>query len=408
MPSFRYVARNQAGASVSGVLVDDNQGAVITRLRDQNLNVMSVRLEGEKWWSRLVGGPPRPHVKSEDMVVFTRQLSTMISSGIPLLEALEILQEQVTDKGFKYALGIVVERIRGGSDLSAALQEYPKLFPNIYVNMVRAGEASGQLDEVLVRLAEYQEAAEALKREIKSAMTYPLVSMVMVAGIAIFLMVGIVPKFQDIFASMQDLELPWITKFVLALSLSMKQYFLVWFLGLVAFVILLVMYVRTETGARHWDWLKLKLPVFGPLFQKVALSRFSRTFATLLKSGVPILGALEIVAGTSGNRIVSEAVLSARENVRQGETVADPLSESWVFPPMVTRMIAIGERSGAMESLLEKISEFYDQQVEATVKALTALIEPLMIGFMGIFVGGIVLSIFLPIIKLQQALGASR
>jgi type IV pilus assembly protein PilC len=403
MPNFRYVARNQAGQDVSGVLVAANQGVAVTQLRGENLTVLSVEQEKARRL-RLFGGPPRPRVKTEDMVVFTRQLATMISSGIPLLEALEILQEQVSDKGFKAVLGNVVERIRGGSDLSAALGEYPKLFPDIYVNMVKAGEASGQLDEILVRLAEYQEATAQLKREIKAAMTYPVISLVMVLGITIFLMVGIVPRFKEIFEGFGNLKLPGVTRFVLAVSLSMKHYFFFWFLGMIGLVILVVLYTRTEKGSRQWDWLKLKLPVFGTLFQKVALSRFSRTFATLLRSGVPILGALEIVAGTAGNRIVSSAVLSARENVRQGETLADPLAESPVFPPMVTRMIAIGERSGAMESLLEKISEFYDQQVQATVQSLTALIEPLMIAIMGVFVGGIVLSIFLPIIRLQQAL----
>jgi type IV pilus assembly protein PilC len=219
-------------------------------------------------------------------------------------------------------------------------------------------------------------------------------------------MVGILPKFKLIFdnlmASNPSASLPGITKFMLNLSLTMRDNFIVGFLAGVGLIVAVVLYIRTKPGEYQWHWLKLRLPVFGPLFRKVAMSRFSRTFATLIRSGVPILGALDIVAGTAGNRIVSDAVMQARESVRQGNTLAEPLAKSGVFPPMVTRMISIGEKSGAMEGLLVKISEFYDQQVSATVEGLTSLIEPIMIGIMGVMVGTIVLSVFLPILKLQQ------
>jgi len=330
----------------------------------------------------------------------------MISSGITLLESLEVLAEQSADRNLKRVVTMVIEDIRGGKDFSSSLRRHPKAFSSMFVNMVQAGEASGQLDVILVRLAEYQEASQALKQKIKSAMTYPVISLTMIVGITMFLLIGIVPKFQEIFDSL-DVTLPSITQGLLLVSHFLRHYFLWGLLGVVVFVVALVLFKRTRTGGRALDLLMLKVPIFGNLFQKVALSRFSRTFATLLKSGIPILGALEIVSGTTGNRVVEEAVINASGSVREGEGLSEPLSQYKVFPPMVTRMIAIGERAGALETLLEKISEFYDQQVTATVESLTSLIEPLMIGVMGTIVGSIVLAIFLPIFKIQAALTGS-
>ena len=367
---------------------------------------MEVKAAGPEMslWDRLNGGAnPKPRIKSQDMVVFTRQMATMLAAGIPLMECLEILQEQAEDRGFQLALGEVVSDVRSGSDLSEALRKHPKLFTRIYVNMVKAGEASGQLEEILDRLAEYAEAAEHLKSEIKSAMMYPVVSMVMICGITLFLLVGIVPRFSKIFKALK-VPLPAITKALLLTSDTMRKYWYAWFGGIVAIVVFAIMYFKTEKGARHKDILMVKMPVFGELFKKVAISRFARTFSTLIQSGVPILGALEIVANTAGNKLIEEAVLDASESVRQGETLAKPLARNKIFPPMVTRMISIGEKSGALETLLEKISEFYDQQISATVKSLTSLIEPLMIATMGIIVGTIVLAMFLPIFKIQEAL----
>lgn len=351
------------------------------------------------------GGPPKASVKAEEMVIFTRQLATMISAGISLLESVEILAEQTENKGFQAVLVDVCERVRGGTDFSDALgQQSRKVFPEIYVNMVRAAEASGQLDIILDRLAGYQEASVALQREIKSAMTYPCISMVMITGILVGLMVFIIPKFADIFKSL-GVELPLPTLVLLWISGFMvtKWYMLIG--GITIFVVAFILYKKTKMGTRHLDWISLKLPVFGPLFTKVGVARFSRTFATLLSSGVPILGALEIVSKTAGNVCVSSVIDSARENVREGNDLATPLGvKGSVFPPMVVRMIAIGEKSGSLELLLNKIADFYDDQVKATVKALTSLIEPIMIGVMGGAVGGIVLAIFMPIFKLQSQL----
>ncbi len=407
MASFRYRVRNQGGGTATGVITAASQNEAIAQLRNQNMTVLEVTAESvKKAFSLGDLFKPKARVKLDDMVLFTRQLSTMINAGIPILEALEVLHEQVADKGFKNVIDDVVESVRTGSDLSDALSAHPKVFSQIYVNMIKAGEASGQLDIILVRLAEYFESNALLRREVKAAMTYPVISLVMILGITTFLMVGIVPKFKEIFDTL-NVPLNILTKTILGTSLYMRHHILQGFFAFIGMIVALVVYSKTPFGKRQIDWFKLNVPVFGTLFTKVALSRFSRTFSTLLKSGVPMLGALDIVAGTAGNEVVSKVVISAKERVRQGENLAGPLSESKVFPPMVTKMIGIGEKSGALEALLEKISEFYDQQVSAAVKSLTSMIEPIMIGIMGIVVGTIVLSVFMPIIQIQQALTRS-
>jgi len=347
-------------------------------------------------------GSPRPRVKTRDIAVMTRQLSTMISAGIPLLESMEILEEQNSDPGFKVVLDRVIGRVRAGSDFSSALSEHPRLFSRVYVNMIKAGESSGQLDVILQRLADYMESAEELKREIRAAMTYPVISLVLILSITVGLVVGIVPQFQAIFEQLGAKDLPVPTRILLMISHALTDHFLAVISVLSAAGVLFALYIRTGPGRRHWHGFLLHLPVFGPLFRKVAISRFSRTFATLIQSGVPMLAALDIVAATAGNVIVEAAVLKAKDAVTRGETLGDPLAATRVFPAMVTRMISIGERTGALEKLLMKIAEFFDQEVHATVKALTSLIEPLMITMMGLIVGFIVLAIFLPIIQIQR------
>jgi type IV pilus assembly protein PilC len=400
MPTFAYVARGADGKQIKGTVGAPNKQAAMGELKKQNLTVMTLE---EKIKKKGIGGTPKPRVKGKDIAVLTRQMSTMISAGIPLLEAVEILQEQADDPGFKLTLEKIIERVRGGADFSEALSEHPKVFTRIYINMVKAGEASGQLDTVLKRLADFQEASEALKREIKSAMTYPVISLCLIFTIVIGLMVGIVPKFEEIFNNLGSADkLPAPTKFLLGMSKFMTTKWYIWVPLMFGSPFVFFAYRKTSKGARQCDWMFLHMPIFGPLFHKVAVSRFTRTFATLLQSGVPMLGALEIVASTAGNVIVEEAIISAKDHVRKGEPLGEPLAATKVFPAMVTRMIAIGEKSGALEQLLEKISEFYDAEVKSTVEALTSMIEPLMIGIMGLVVGGIVMAIFLPIIKLQD------
>ncbi len=401
MASFKYKAKNAAGEVITGKMIGGNQDEVNQKLKRQNLVVLNLKeIGGAK---QHTNKRAKPSARKGELELFTRQLATMVSAGIPLLECLEILREQAQSPGFANCVGFVIDDIRGGSDLSAAMGAHPRVFSDIYVSMVRAGEASGQLDDILNRLAEYLEASAALRREIKSAMTYPVVSLVMVTAITAFLMIVIVPKFKDIFDGL-DIELPGFTVLVMSISLFMKDNVTVCFGGMVGLFAACKVFKKTPAGRSFFDQLVVRLPVFGPLFRKVALSRFSRTFSTLIKSGVPILGSLEIVADTAGNTLVSRAVRESLEHVRQGETLAEPLAQHWSFPPLVTRMVGSGEKSGALEPLLSKISDFYDQQVEAEVKALTSLIEPLMIAFMGVMVGGIVMAVFLPIMKLQSSL----
>ena len=401
MTTFQYTGKDAAGRKVKGSIEANSQTDAMESLRRKRVNDAKVKGQSSRSGGSILTKGAKP--KKGEIELFTRQLSTMVSAGIPLLECLEILCEQAESAVFKSGVRAVIDDIRSGSELSTALAGHPKLFTSIYVSMVKAGEASGQLDEILSRLADYLEATARLKREIKSAMTYPVVSMFLVLGITAFLMLVIVPKFKDIFDGL-GVELPGVTKMVMGASLWARDNMIT--LGLVMFGIVMgfLMWKRSPSGRRTWDKVVLSMPVFGNLFRKVALSRFSRTFSTMIRSGVPILGSLEIVGETSGNTVIEAAVTKAMASVRQGETLAEPLSKEKVFPPMVVRMIGIGERSGALETLLGKISEFYDQQVEAEVKGLTSLIEPLLIMVMGFVVGGIVLAVFLPIMKLQEAL----
>lgn len=415
MNKWKYAAKDGRGKTVTGVVTADDRGDAIGELRKRNLTVVNVkqvsgsrmgisRPEGRSiFQAKLFSTKAKPRAKRTELILFTRQLATMVGAGIPLLEALEILEEQAETPGFKACCAGVVEQVRTGSDLSIALEQYPKVFVDLYVSMIKAGEISGQLDVILVRLAEYMEANENLRRQIKSAMTYPVVSLVLVVGIAMFLMIGIVPSFGPVFESL-EVDLPGLTQFVMNLAFSMRDNAMLIIGGIVGGIFAFGAFRKTPRGKVATDYMMLKLPVFGPLFQKVAISRFSRTFSTLVRSGVPILAAMDVVSDTAGNSIVSKAVDRAKASVRTGETLSAPLAESPVFPPMVTKMIGIGERSGALETLLEKIAVFYDEQVSAEVKSLTSLIEPIMIAVMGFVVGTIVLAVFLPIFKLQEKL----
>lgn len=408
---FNYEAKDPAGKVVRGSVSAGTQSEAVAELRRRKLTPLDVaKSKGLAAMFSKPAGRKRQMAKKAsckkgELEVFTRQLSTMLSAGIPMLEALEILADQAESPGFAFCLDKVVEDIRNGSDLSQALEPHKKVFSHIYVSMIRAGEVSGQLDIILTRLAEYLEASAHLRSEIKSAMTYPVISLVLVIGIASFLMIGIVPSFEPVFESL-DVELPPITVLTMDAARFMKNYWYLVFGGAAALLFAITAACRTERGAYVRDMVLLRLPVFGVLFKKVALSRFARTFSTLVKSGVPILGAMEIVSDTAGNKVISGIVDAAKESVKNGDSLSEPFMESTVFPPMVVKMMAIGERSGALDALLEKIAEFYDQQVEAEVKGLTSMIEPIMIAVMGVIVGGIVLAVFLPIFKLQENLSA--
>lgn len=406
--TFQYTARDRSGRTVKGKIEAASEDDATGRLRGQGLNVVDLRRKKEGGFdpNHIFGKPPKK-ADNAQLAMFTRQLATMLGAGIPLLEGIEILADQIAEdrkaQGFATGLKELADKVRGGTALSEGMAEYPKIFPDIYINMIKAGEASGQLDLILDRLAEYMEASESLKREIKSAMTYPVISLVLILGITGYLLIFIVPKFENMFDKL-GADLPWLTEYVLALSYWTQAYYMELIVGLIAGGIV-YWFVKSRPEIRGFvDTIMLRMPVFGNLNQKVVVSRFARTFSTLLSSGVPILGALEIVATTSGNKIVEDAVLETRETVRAGETLTSHLETVWVFPPMVVRMIAIGEKSGALELLLTKIADFYDEQVHATVKSLTSLIEPIMISVMGTVVGTIVLAIFWPILELQRQL----
>ncbi len=413
MTSFKYAAKKPTGQTVEGTIQADDKGAAVAELRRQNMTVLKLEAAsgGGGGATKLnlnfsFGGKKGPSISSDDLVLFTRQLSTMVGAGLALLESIDVLGSQAERPGLKQACEKIGAELRAGSDLSTAMETCPKAFAPLYVSMVRAGEASGQMDVILERLADYLEASQSLKREIKAAMTYPVISLVLVIGITAFLMLGVVPTFKQVFEGLGS-ELPALTQFTLGSSQWLKENWMVvlgaGFGSFAAFKAL----KKTPKGALAWDHFTLRAPVFGQIVRKIALARFARTFATLIRSGVPIMATLDIVGETSGNLVVTNAVNAAKDSVRNGQLLSDPLSASKVFPPMVTRMIAIGERTGALEQLLEKIAEFYDAQVKAAIKSLTSLIEPLLITFMGVIVGGVVLSVFLPILDVVGKLSSS-
>jgi len=410
--SFKYAAKNNGGQTVEGTIQAMDKGEALAELRRQNLVPIRVdQVSGKVKGPKTVGSglslfKAGPRTNRTELVLFTRQLSTMVSAGLALLEAIEVLGDQADTPGLKATCERLGAELRGGSDLSSAMETCPKSFTALYVSMVRAGEASGQMDIILERLADYLESSQALQREIKSAMTYPVISLVLVLGITAFLMLGVVPTFRQVFDGLGT-ELPALTSFVLGVSDWMKTNWLIWVGGSIGAVVGLVVFKKTPTGTLLWDQLSLRAPIFGPICRKVALARFSRTFSTLVRSGVPIMGTLDIVADTAGNVVIANAVAASKESVRNGQLLSEPLSESKIFPTMVVRMIAIGERTGALEALLEKIAEFYDSQVKAAIKSLTSLIEPLLISFMGVIVGSVVLSVFLPILDVVGKLSGS-
>jgi type IV pilus assembly protein PilC len=408
--NFKYAAKGPGGKTVEGTINAADKTEAVAELRKQNLVVVRVDEAGlkepKKKAAPVKRGLFKPSAKCSrvELVIFTRQLSTMVGAGLALLESLEVLADQAETPGMKMTCEKLSQEVRGGSDLSAAMEHCPKVFDPLYVSMVRAGEVSGQMDIILDRLAEYQEQSENLRREIKAAMTYPVISMVLVLAITSFLMLGVVPGFRQVFDSL-DSDLPAITSFTLGTAEYMKAHWLIVFGGFFGVVFGFLAFKKTERGAWMWDRFSLRAPIFGPLVRKIALARFSRTFATLIRSGVPIMGTLDIVAETAGNRVVAQAIYNSRESVRSGNLLSEPLGQSTVFPPMVVRMIAIGERTGSLEVLLEKIAEFYDAQVKAAVKSMTSLIEPLLITVMGVIVGGVVMAVFLPILDVVGKLG---
>ncbi|HBG61055.1 MAG: hypothetical protein A2Y03_11335 [Omnitrophica WOR_2 bacterium GWF2_38_59] len=399
MATFKYVAKNAESGNVTGKIAADNKESVIEALRKKKLIIISVvevkdsKITGSSFQSK--------KVKPDEIVIFTRQLATMVDAGIPILQGIDALKDQVSHPLFQKVLTNVYDDIQHGASLSAAFNKHPSVFDTLFVNMVRVGETGGVLSQVLDRISTYMEKSLKLQRKVKSALIYPSVIVSMATIITIILLVKVVPTFAGIYDSF-DRELPAMTQMLIGVSEGLKSY-LIWIVGFFVFVVFLIgRWYRTAKGARVIDGAVLNMPLFGELFCKVAISRFSRTLATLIQSGVPILESLDIVGKTIGNTVLEDVVEDVKNCVREGESIATPLSKSKVFPPMVTRMIGIGEKSGQMEKMLLKIAEFYDDQVDAAVEGLTSIIEPLIIGVLGIVIGFIVIALFMPILNITQ------
>ncbi|MBI3330540.1 MAG: type II secretion system F family protein [Candidatus Omnitrophica bacterium] len=398
MPTFGYVVKDKLGKTHTGTLESESRNTLIEQLWKRDFVVLAIEERGHGKFALLRVG--QPGVKSEQLVIFSRQLATMVDSGIPIAPALDVLGDQMEDRTFRQILKKVRGDIEAGSSLSEAIGRHPRAFSEFFVNMVRAGESSGRLDEILDRVAAYIEKVSVLQRKVRASLFYPAFVTILAIGITTFLLVVIVPKFKEIFTALGG-QLPAPTQLLLGVSEFIGTYLAYEVLACVALAVGVRLYMGTPAGRLQFDRLVLRIPVIGKLLQKVFIARFSRTLATLVKSGVPILTSLEIVAKTAGNRVVEGAVLAARSSIKEGENIADPLALSQVFPTMVTRMIAVGEKTGELEKMLTKIADFYENEVDAAVTALTSLIEPLVIAILGVVIGGIVVALFLPIFKIS-------
>ena len=402
MPTYIWAGRTRKGRVLKGQLEAANERIARIQLKRRNIDVTKLKPKPKDLFENI--SFLQPKVTAKDVVIFTRQFSTMIDAGLPLVQGLNMLSEQSQNKTFKHILSQVTKDVEGGSTLADALGKHPKVFDSLFVNLVAAGEVGGVLDTILQRLAAYIEKAEKLKAQIKGAMTYPAV----VIGIAIIvitvIMIFVIPVFQDMFSSFGK-ALPGPTQLVVNLSDFTKGNIHWMILGLIVFVFLFRRYRKTDSGKRNIDNALLRLPIIGELIRKVAVARFTRTLGTMIKSGVPILDALDITARTAGNVIVEEVILDARSSIAEGQTIAEPLSESIIFPGMVTQMISVGESTGALDAMLEKIADFYDDEVDATVAAMTSMLEPLLMLFLGGSIGGLVIAMYLPIFQMAAAMG---
>ena len=402
MPIYLWEARTKKGESRKGEIEAEDEAAVRAQLRRQNLKAGSIKKKPKDLLENISFLQPR--IKEKDVVVFARQFSTMIDAGLPLIQCLDILGSQEQNKTFAGVITSVKEDIEGGSTLTDALKKHPKVFDDLFVNLVSAGEAGGILDTVLARLSAYMEKAIALKSKVKGAMTYPASILVVSVGVVVLLLVKVIPVFQDLFSSMGH-ALPAPTQFVVDASEFMRNYILYIIGALIVFVFAFRRYYRTERGRLNIDTMVLKVPVFGPLLRKVAVAKFTRTLSAMITSGVPILEGLNVVSKTAGNRLVENALMETRRSISEGKTIAEPLKETAIFPPMVVQMIAVGEATGALDTMLAKIADFYDDEVDTAVSAMTALLEPFMMVFLGVVVGGIIIAMYLPIFQMASVVG---
>ncbi|HYY13791.1 MAG TPA: type II secretion system F family protein [Chthoniobacterales bacterium] len=406
MITFSYQARDSSGRIVSGIQDALNEDNAITSLMSRGLMVLSLQKKAavtrghKKTWK----------VKETDLVLFTRQLATMIEAGISLVQALTALYEQADPKrqrSLRHIVSDVTTHVQGGETFHESIGKHPRVFNRLFVSMVKAGEAGGLLAEILDRLAGFLEASARLRKKVKSAMTYPVIVVCIAIAITTFLIVRVVPIFGEIFRDF-GAKLPAPTQFLIDLSDFVRGnwYFLVLVIGGAIFGLRTLL--RSQRGKQVWDKWKLKMPVIGPLVHKICMSRFARTFAQLIRSGVPILEVLDIVGGSSGNYVIEQSIKGVSEDVEKGDNLSVALSKKPIFPPMLLRMIAAGEATGKIDTMLEKMADFWDEEIEAMLDALTSLIEPMLIVFLGLIVGGIVIAMFLPIFKLNEVVSQSK
>jgi len=406
MITFSYQARDAGGRIVSGVQEALNEDNAVTSLMSRGLMVLSLQRKATASQSRRKATT----VKETDLVLFTRQLSTMIEAGISLVQALTALYEQADPKrqrALRAVISDITARVQGGETFHESLAKHPRVFNRLFISMVKAGEHGGLLAEILDRLAGFLEASARLRKKVKSAMTYPVIVVCIAFAITTFLIVRVVPIFGEIFADF-GAKLPAPTQFLIDVSdfVRSQWYFLI--LGIGGTIFGVRAFLRSTRGKQLWDRWKLKLPVFGPLVHKICMSRFARTFAQLIRSGVPILEVLDIVGGSSGNHVVETSIKEVGTDVEKGDNLSVALSRKTIFPPMLLRMVAAGEATGKIDTMLEKMADFWDEEIEAMLDALTSLIEPLLIVFLGVIVGGIVIAMFLPIFKLNEVVSQTK
>jgi type IV pilus assembly protein PilC len=404
MPVFTYRGTNRAGSSVSGEMTATSKTELQSLLRRQQITATKMSEKGKEFNLPTFGGG----VNAKELAVFTRQFSVMIDAGLPLVQCLEILSSQQENKTFQKVLAGTRSAVESGSTLSTAMKQYPKVFDALYSNMVEAGETGGILDTILQRLSTYIEKNVKLQRAVKSAMVYPIGVLTIAGGVIVLLLWKVVPVFATLFAGM-GVDLPLPTKIVIAASHFVGSIFgLLLVVGAVAIIVGLKVWHNTPQGRYAIDSVILKMPVLGILMRKIAVGRFTRTLGTLIASGVPILEGLDITAKTSGNAVVERALNKVRKSLEEGKSLTEPLKESEVFPGMVTQMIAVGEQTGAMDAMLQKIADFYEEEVDAAVKDLLTALEPIMIVFLGGVVGGVVISMYLPLFSLIGKLASAH
>lgn len=400
MPNYTWKGRTRAGKTQEGVLVAENKDAAIAMLRKQQVTVTAVTEKGKEFALPKMGGG----ISQKEIAVFTRQFSVMIDAGLPLVQCLEILGSQQDNRIFQKILFEVRQDIESGATLADSLRKHPKAFDELYCNMVAAGETGGILDTILQRLSQYIEKIVKLRSAVRSAMVYPVAVILIAIGVVWIILWKVIPTFATLFAGL-GAQLPLPTRITIALSQFIGAWWWAIFLAVGLSIFAVVRYHKTHKGRRQIDGLLLKLPVLGNVLKKIAVARFCRTLGTLVSSGVPILEALEITAKTAGNSVVEDAIMETRKSIEQGKTIAEPLKATNVFPSMVVQMVAVGEQTGALETMLNKIADFYEDEVDEATANLLALLEPIMICFLGVVIGGIVISMYMPMFDLINKIG---